>query len=281
MKWRVVSPQHCIFAKRVASIAGLDYSDQADGAEAALFIEMFSDNLIKATRFDGPRILWWTGTDARQYVGSPNNFYFQNTVHVTDTPWLIYSLSTKVFPVCFLPMPCSIDSDPLPYPSDPAILMYLNQHVARDIERSKQFIDYHRAHKIYVMCGLYNEPLTDLGNYDHLIHVDRVPDDQRLELFKKIGVYIRFMHFDGMSQLTIEMKYLGKHVVTSEFVPYAEIVDDEDSVQVISERIRGLINHPPNPAGTEWYRKIFSIDTFNQVLSSIGESRGWGRITNG
>ena len=280
MKWRIVSPQHCIFAKRVASMTGLEYSDQATGAEAAFFIEMFQPMIDKAVEFTGPKICWWTGTDARIFAESPNSPDFGNAFHVTDTPWLVYLLSRKLKMVCFLPMPCSISTEPLPYPEDPAILFYLNEHRARDVERSKAFIQYHRKIPIYVMCGIYNRPIMDIAapGQTNVIRVDNVPDDDRLELFKKIGVYVRFMHFDGMSQLTIEMKILGRHVITTEFVPYAEIVSVKDSLRDISERMRNLIKQPPDPEGAKWYKQVFSMATFRRVLNGIGEQRHWGRI---
>lgn len=276
MNWRVVSPNWCIFGKRIASMLNIECSDKAEGAEAAIFIEMFPGMIEEALRYKHmPKICWWTGTDVRVYLANPQVYDFGNTVHVTDTPWLIYPLSKKVHPVCFLPMPCSLSSDnPPPYPKDPAILMYLSQHQARDVKRSIEFIKYNRWCPIYVMSGPVDSVVKDLMQ-DNVFPIGFIKDEDRMDLFKKISIYVRFMHFDGMSQLVVEMKSIGRHVASTITAPYCELIEPDFDQREISYNIRNIIGSPPSKEGEGWYRSVFNKETFDRVIRGICESRKW------
>ena len=276
MNWRVVSPDWCVFAKRIASMLGVECSDKEDGAEAAIFIEMFPGMIEEALRCKNtPKICWWTGTDVRVYLSKPETYDFGNTVHVTDTPWLIYPLSKKVNPVCFLPMPCSLPSDnPPPYPKDPAILMYLSIHQARDIGRSVEFMKANRDIPIYLIDGP-GMPISKTVIPDNVIALGNIRDEDRMEVFSKISLYIRFMYFDGMSQMVVEMKCLGRHVASTISAPYCELIEPDHTQEEISVAIRELMKSPPDKAGREWYKSVFSRETFARVVNGICDVKGW------
>jgi hypothetical protein len=280
MNWRVVSPNWCIFGKRIASMLNIECSDKAEGAEAAIFIEMFPGMIEEGLRYKHmPKICWWTGTDVRVYLANPQVYDFGNTVHVTDTPWLIYPLSKKVHPVCFLPMPCSLPSDnPPPYPKDPAILLYLSDHQARDIPRSVEFIKFNQWCPIYVTSGPGVPLPRVLDNFvqPNVYLIRHMEDNGRIELFSKISIYVRFMYFDGMSQLVVEMKSIGRHVASTIMTPFCEFIQPEYTQQEISDAIKELSKNPPVPEGRDWYRSVFSMDTFSRTLKGICELKKWG-----
>jgi hypothetical protein len=279
MNWRVVSPDWCVFGKRIASMLGVECSDKAEGAGAAIFIEMFPGMIEEALRYKNtPKICWWTGTDVRVYLENKETYDFGNSAHVTDTPWLIYQLSKKVNPVCFLPMPCSLNSDaPPPYPKDPSILLYLSDHQARDIPRSIEFIKHNQWCPIFVISGLgvrlpkaldgfsqSNVNLIGQATYGMMVHI-----------FEKTSIYVRFMHFDGMSQLVVESKCLGRHVASTVMTPYCELIEPDFSQAEISEGIKNLIKDPPDEAGREWYRALFNFKTFGRIVGEICNEKKW------
>jgi hypothetical protein len=276
MNWKVVSPNWCVFGKRIASMLNIECSDKAEGAEAAIFIEMFPGMIEEALRYKTmPKICWWTGTDSRVYSANPETYDFGNTVHVTDTPWLIYPLSKKVHPVCFLPMPCSLKSDnPPPYPKDPAILMYVSQHQARDIERSVEFMKFNRWCPIYLLDGP-GVPIPKTGLPEHVVALGNIRDEERMDLFSKISLYVRFMHFDGMSQSIVEMKCLGRHVASTIANPYCEIIEPGYTQVEVSAALRTLVQYPPDEKGREWYRSVFCEETFNRIVSDICKMKKW------
>jgi hypothetical protein len=276
MNWRVVSPQWCVFGKRIASMLGVEWSDKAEGAEAEIFIEMFPGMIEEALKYKStPKICWWTGTDVRVYSANKETYDFGNTFHVTDTPWLIYPLSKKVHPVCFLPLPCSLNSDEAPpYPKDPAILMYLSQHQARDIDRSIEFLEFNQWCPIYVVHGP-GVPVSFLPTRPHIINLGNVSDEDRMDLFSKISLYVRFMKFDGLSQLVVEMKSIGRHVASTIMTPFCELIEPDYSQKEISSSIVKLVESPPSPEGREWYRSVFNIETFGRIFEGICNKKGW------
>jgi len=279
MEWRVVSPDWCIFGERIASLLGVERVAIAKEHGGSIFIEMFPGMITEALKYpDSPKICWWTGTDARLYSENPKTYRFGNAMHVTDTPWLIYILSLKVNPVCFLPLPCSVDSPPLPYPKDPAILMYLNEHRARDIKRSKKVISFIKDWPVYVMSGpaVCKPVIGPDFPQDNVILVSAIDEDERVEVFKKISMFIRLMHYDGMSQLIVEMKSLGRHVITTVYAPHCDIVDPTQSPAEIANLAKQIVTAgPPLEAGTNWYRSIFNKTTFLRVLRGVCHVKGW------
>jgi hypothetical protein len=237
---------------------------------------MFPAMIGEALKYpDSPKICLWTGTDALLCSESPIVYDFKNVVHVTDTPWLIHTMHKRLSPVSFLPIPCAIQSSPLPYPKDPAILMYLNNHAARDINRSTKLIARTRDIPIYILHGKYNVQI-DVGHQENLFYIDTLPDEELLELYSKISLYVRLMLRDGMSQLIVEMKSLGRHVVTTVLAPHCELVSPDQSPHEIYALIKQTISHPPAVVGTEFYRNLFNLKNFQRVLRGLCHAKGWG-----
>jgi hypothetical protein len=237
---------------------------------------MFPGMIKEALKYKyTPKICWWTGTDVRVYSENKETYDFGNAAHVTDTPWLIYQLSKKVHPVCFLPLPCSLNTEQAPpYPKDPAILMYLSAHQARDVERSIEFIKFNRDIPIYVMSGPVDSIVKGLLQ-DNVFPIGFIKDEERMDIFKKISLYIRFMHFDGMSQLVVEMKSIGRHVASTIMAPYCELIEPDFSQIEISAGIRNLIKNPPDESEREWYMSIFNFKTFGRILGEVCNAKRW------
>ena len=118
-------------------------------------------------------------------------------------------------------------------------------------------------------------PVVGAGFQDNVFPIGFIKDEERIDLFKKISLYVRFMHFDGMSQLVVEMKCLGRHVASTVMSPHCELIYEEDSQRDISTMVRNLIKSPPDESGREWYRSVFNFETFRDVVRGICDAKKW------
>jgi hypothetical protein len=276
MTWQIISGDRSIFAQRLAGMLGLKIFSQPQGSfDGLFFVDMLPENMAISQEYRGtPKICYWTGSDARLFLNDGAGREFGPSIHVTDSPWLTIKLNSRIPNVCFLPMPPDIPKFDIPLEPNPGILMYLNQHPARDIKRSLSFIQSIHDIPIYVMRGpgigvdiLAQENVTDLK---------WIPsDDKREEIFKKISVYVRFMLYDGLSQTVIEMKMLGRHVFYTSNFPYCNYVDPKDGVDAVAKRVREVISLPLDKQAIKWYWSVFNRENFNKILGQLVKKEGW------
>ena len=276
MNWQIVSGDRSIFALRLARMLGLKIVSQPEGSfDGLFFVDMLPENMAISQEYRKiPKICYWTGTDVRLFMNNGTKCEFGPSIHVTDSPWLVIKLNPRLANVCFLPMPPDLPALHIPVEPNPGILMYLNQHPARDIKRSLAFIQSIRDIPIYVIRGPgigVNLPVQE-----NVTDLKWITDDKRGEVFKKVSVHVRFMLYDGLSQTVIEMKMLGRHVFYTTSFPYCNYVDEKEGIEDIIQRVRKTILLPPDQEGREWFWSIFNQENFGRILGELCERQGWG-----
>jgi hypothetical protein len=281
MNWKIISGDRSIFAQRLAGMLGLEILPRPEGSfDGLFFVDMLPENMAISQQYKTtPKICYWTGSDTRIFLNHGASSEFGPSIHVTDSPWLTIKLNARIPNVCFLPMPPDLPDLTIPIEANPGILMYLNKHPARDIERSLSFIRAIKDIPIYIIRG----PGVGVGipTQENVTDLKWIPDNKRGELFKKVSTHVRFMHYDGLSQTVIEMKMLGRHVFYTTHFPYCNYVDQEEKVEVTAQRVRETIQLPPDREGIEWYWSIFNRDNFSRILGDLCEKKGWGFPTRG
>jgi hypothetical protein len=275
MNWQIISGDHSIFAQRLAGMLGFEILARPEGSfDGLFFVDMLPENMAISQEYrTTPKICYWTGSDSRIFLNNGASSEFGPSIHVTDSPWLVGKLNSRIPNVCFLPMPPDLPNITVPLEPNPGILMYFNQHHARDIERSLSFIRCIRDIPIYVVCGPGMG--VDIPTQENVTDLKWVRDDKRGDLFKKVSVHVRFMKYDGLSQTVIEMKMLGRHVFYTTRFPYCNYIDQEEKVEVTAQRVREAISLPRDEDGIKWYWSIFNRDNFSRILGKLCEKKGW------
>jgi hypothetical protein len=182
-------------------------------------------------------------------------------------------LSTKI-DVVWVPRPFYLSTIDIEIGKPPGVLIYINLHEARDIDRTKKVIKLLPDIPIYLTAGQGRKVIKE-SFQNNIIDVGWISGEQRYDLFKKISVYLRLMNFDGTSQFVIEMKILGRHVFYTLPAPYCNYVKSEDSPQEIAQAIREQINVPIDLEGAAWYRKVFSKRNFVETIRSLCALKAW------
>jgi hypothetical protein len=275
MNWQIISGDRSIFAQRLAGMLGLKIFSQPQGSfDGLFFVDMLPENMAISQEFKSiPKICYWTGSDARLFLNDGAGREFGPSIHVTDSPWLTIKLNSRIPNVCFLPMPPDIPKFDIPLEPNPGILMYLNQHPARDIKRSLSFIQSVHDIPIYVVRGPgigVNPPVQE-----NVTDLKWMTDDEREEVFKKVSVYVRFMLYDGLSQTVIEMKILGRHVFYTSHFPYCNYIDPKEDVETVAQRVREAISLPLDREAVKWYWSVFNRENFNKILGQLVKKEGW------
>jgi len=277
MIWKIVSYDNSVFAKRLNRMFGIEVCLKPEGRfDGLFFFNMAPAHLSFAHKYHRiPKICYWTGMDARLFVEDKNaSADFGNALHVTDSPLLVGKLSQKVSSPCFLPIPPYLPNLDIGIERPAGILMYLTDHKARDIERSKAFIKQIHDIPIYMLHGK-GKKVVDGKFQDNIIDLDWIEDEARESIFRKVSVHIRLMHYDGLSQTVVEMKMLGRHVFYTEIVPYCNPVEADDSPSDIAELVRQKIDAPLDIEGAEYYRRVFSKENFLKIITELCALKGW------
>ena len=275
-KWQIITTGGSIFGERMSKILGMDFSSKIDRKyDGAILVDIQHESMRECYSHKGvPKICYWIGSDGRRVINEKENLDFGEVLHIMDSPWLASFMGEKIKQTYFVPMPYHLPIESMSYPEEPGILFYLSVHPARNIERCKAVIRAITDVPIYVIKS-NGTGVIDKNFQNNVFVFDRLTDQARIDLFKKVSLYVRLMHWDQLSQLVIEMKVLGKHVLYTSPAPYCKFVKPEDSTEAIVKMIRERLPVLPDGRGSIWYRQFFSKEQFLRSIRTLCEQKKW------
>lgn len=277
MKWKIISMEGSAIARRLGVMFGMEMSGSVEGKyDGLIFISVGPWHIDNLHKFKGvPKILYWTGTDVRLFLEDKKRKPdFDDAIHVTDSPGLISKLGGKIPLVYFLPMPPYLPVAEIELERPYGILIYITRHVARDVERTKAVIKELPNIPIYVLKG-QGVKIIDNKFQKNIVDFEWICEEEKRKLFRNVSVYLRLMNFDGLSQLVIEMKSLGRHVFYTNPTPFCDFVVSGESSKEIARRVLDKIETPLDMVGAEWYKTVFSKENFSKTAKTLCAERGW------
>lgn len=264
-------------AIRLGITFGIETARKVEGKfDGLIFFNVGPNHLSHIVKFnDVPKILYWTGTDAKIFLeDKKSKIDFGESIHVTDSPGLISKLGEKIPMVYFLPIPLYLPVPKIELEEPYGVLVYINRHIARDIERTKAVMKELPNIPFFVLSGQGTKiPEKDFPT--NVTTFEWISEERKRDLFKKVLVYLRLMNFDGLSNFVIETKALGRHVVYTNPAPFCDFVSPEESPKTIANRIERKMKTPLDIEGAEWYKAVFSKENFLNTAKSLCAKKGW------
>jgi hypothetical protein len=86
------------------------------------------------------------------------------------------------------------------------------------------------------------------------------------------------MKLDGLSQTVVEMKTLGRHVFYTTPMAHCHLIEPEESVESVATKIRAVIGSPLDEEGAKWYRSIFTVENFKNIVGDLCKQEGWNFV---
>lgn len=278
MKWQLISPGGSIFIRRLSKMFGIEWFKEPTGQFDGLIMLGIWENegLEVALKYpDLPKILIWSGSDAKFFQESKKEFNFERAIHITDTPWLVYPLHKYFNDICFVPLPVYMPFDwNIPMPRKPGILIYAPKHHAQDVARLKTFVRQARGIPIHVLTK-GDQPIVDKRFQNDVHYHESVKEEDRADIFRQVNVLVKLMKHDAMSQTVVEMKCLKRHVFWTTRAPYCRLIEPGLRMDILARMVRNPALLRPDAEGAKYYHELHTPAMFLKMVKELCSKKGW------
>ena len=208
-------------------------------------------------------IAWWIGTDVLHSIIYRLDFSKVNIKHICVHERLQTELKTINVDSKVVPLIADKIAD-IPFPEKPGVLLYIpderevffNLNVLLNIIRKNPDIDFY----------VYGRKKAIKG-FSNLYNVGMIYGNDKIELYKKISLYIRIPFHDGLPNSMIEMLTNGRRVIHN--YPYSYVDFLCSNMDDLNSMVNKLYNKSLEKEALEYYRSNYNITVMHKSLNKI------------